>query len=107
LLPKNQVLLVGSAYKSNSVAIFDIQTNSWEKLEDSKYNRYGSTLVNLSGRFFMIGGRDESVSEEFHYESKTWTEVKARTINNHWFSSALPLPAEMFSHLPGECVGIK
>jgi hypothetical protein len=107
LLPKNQVLLVGSAYQSKSVAIFDVLTNSWEKLEDSKYNRYGSALVNLSGRIFTIDGKDEAACEEFDYQTKTWSEVKARTINQHWFSSALALPAEIFAHLPGGCEGIK
>ncbi len=106
LLPKNQVLLVGPRYDVNSSALFDIQTNSWEKLKDSKYDRYGSTLVNLSGRIFLIGGMNEAITEEFHLDTKTWTEVDSRKIYLPYLSSALALPAEMFPHLLGGCEGI-
>jgi len=107
LLPKNQVLVLSGS--DLSIAIFDIQTNSWEKLEDSNCSRYfRPSIVNLNGRFFMFGCQDDHRGVvEFHYETKTWTEVEAKTKNQNEFSSALALPAEMFSHLPGGCEGIK
>jgi len=80
LLSNNQVLLVGPLYDKKSSALFDIQTNSWENLADSMHNRFFSSLVNLNGRVFMFGVK-ENVVEEFHYENKTWTEIEARTIN--------------------------
>ncbi len=75
------------------------------------HNRFGSTFVTLSGRYFLIGGGYPDtlvdVVEEFHYESNTWTEVEASPITQQMGSSALAVPAEIFSHLPGGCEGIK
>jgi len=96
LLPKNHVMVVGF---DKTIAIFDIQTNSWEKLENTKYDRVGSVLVELNGRFFMIGGKEVTGSEEFHYDTKTWTEVEAIPINRPYFSSALALPGVNFINI--------
>jgi hypothetical protein len=105
LLPNNQVLRVGPLYDKKSSALFDIQTHTWEKLADSMHDLYFSSLVNLNGNVFMFGVK-ENVVEEFHHENKTWTEIEARTINWHKYTSALALPAEIFAHLPGGCKGI-
>jgi len=111
LLPTEKVLVVGSLTNKYSVALYDINTNSWEHLQDTKYNRLGAAFFNLNGRIFLIGGGHPStiidVVEEFHYESNTWTEVEASPINQQMFSSALALPAEIFAHLPGGCEGIE
>jgi N-acetylneuraminic acid mutarotase len=96
LLPKNHVMVVGG---NKSIAIFDIQTNSWEKLENTKYDRFGSVLVELNGRFFMIGGKKVTGSEEFHYDTKTWTEVEATPIHRPYVSSALALPGVNFINI--------
>jgi len=109
LLPTEKVLVVGSNTNIYSVALFDINTNSWELLQNTKFNRCGAAFVNLNGKIFLIGGgalfTTIDVVEEFHYESNSWTEVEASPINQQMFSSALSLPAEIFTHL--ECDGIK
>ncbi len=51
LLPKNQVLVLS---QSDGFLIFDTQTNSWEKLENSKQKCYRPSMVNLNGRFFCL-----------------------------------------------------
>ncbi len=71
LLPTNHVLVVGSFQGPHSAALFDIKNNSWEKLEDLEYNREGATLVNLSGRIFIIGGYYYTINEEFHYANRS------------------------------------
>jgi len=72
LLPTNHVLVVGSFQGPHSAALFDIKNNSWEKLEDLKYNREGATLVNLSRRIFIIGGDYHyTINEEFHYANRS------------------------------------
>jgi len=97
-LPKNQVLLVGSRNDGKSSALFDIHTNSWENLEDSEFNRHGSTVVNLNGRIFVINAKNYVV-EEYHYETKTWTEVEERITKKPYFSSALALPGVNFTNV--------
>jgi len=72
LLPTNHVLVAGSFQNPYSAALYDIKNNSWEKLEDLKYNREGATLVNLSRRIFIIGGDYHyTINEEFHYANRS------------------------------------
>jgi len=101
LLPTNQVLVISF----RNAALYNIQSNSWERLKDLKSTRYGSTFVNLNGRIFMYGGLDD-VTEEYLYNSKKWKQVKADPIGTHMFSSALALPAEEFGDLIDGCEGV-
>ncbi len=111
LLPTNKVLFVGSKDDYYATAVYDIATNCWKKLKDSKNNHFGATFVNLNGRIFLIGGgHTRTVSylvEEFHYNNNTWSTVDARPINTQVFSKGLALPADMFAQIPGGCEGIK
>ena len=111
MLPTNKVLVVSSFSSIYAVALFDIDTNSWEVLQDSKYSRFGAVLVHLNERIFIIGrgypDTSTDVVEEFHYDTNSWIEVEPSPINQQIFSSALSLPAEMFADLPGGCGGIK
>ena len=111
LLPTNKVLFVGSKDYYQGVAVYDIGTNCWKKLKDTKNNHYGGAFVNLNGKIFLIGGGHTREAgflvEEFHYNNNTWTEVEASPINPQIFSNALALPADMFAHLPGGCEGMK
>jgi hypothetical protein len=110
LLPTNRVLLLGSYISGfQGAVLYDIVNKSWEQLADVKYNRQGSTFVNLNKRYFLIGGGWPiiDVVEEYHYETNTWTEVEAGPINQQKYGSAIALPAGMFANLPGGCEGIK
>jgi hypothetical protein len=107
LLPTNKVLVVAVMENNYVSAVYDIGANFWDRLQDTKNNRYGATFVNLNDRIFLIGGKYQKavgyLVEEFHYIYNTWTEVDASPINPQTFSSALALPAHIFAHLPSGC----
>jgi hypothetical protein len=55
-------------------ATYDPETNRWESLGGTKYDRFGTSLVTLGERVFAIGGGfDPDVQvEEYNYNEDTW-----------------------------------
>jgi len=111
MLPTEEVLILGSDSSSvyyNSAALFNPWSNAWRQLENSEFPHHGSTLVTLGSRVFSIDGHYENFVEEFHYTNNTLTPVEAKLIAwREGHAGVLPLPAEMFSHLPSGCVGVQ
>ena len=110
LLPSEEVLVVGSEgtpYLS-SAALYNIKANTWKKLPDTTNRRDGTSLVRLGSRIFAIDGHFKNVVEEFNYNNSTWSPVEAKLITHRGgHPGVIPLPAEMFQHLPGGCDGVQ
>ena len=110
LLPSDEILVVGSEYAPyvNSAALYNIEANTWKQLPNSTSPRAGGGLVILGTRIFVMGDHFENVVEEFDYDTSTWSPVEAKLITHRdGHQGILPLPAEMFQHLPGGCVGVQ
>jgi N-acetylneuraminic acid mutarotase len=110
LLQNDDILVVGSEgtpYQS-SAAVYNIQSNTWSTLPNTTYPRDGTALVTLGKRVFAIDGHFRNIIEEFNYNNTSWSPVQTKLIayrDGH--QGILPLPAEMFQHLPGGCVGVQ
>ncbi len=112
LLPSDEVLVVASYYALNGCALYSIKNNSWLKLDNVKYIRRGSSLVNLNGRFFVMGGENvdnkavTDIVEEFIYETKSWVTQTLKPSTVMGYSSAIALPAQLFAYQIGGCKGL-
>ncbi len=114
LLPNNKVLVVGTwSLSNNPSALYNIEDNLWERVSDTQLIRGGSTLFNLNGRHFVIGGGKESSTsytnlvEEYNLVTKTWDiSASPKPLSSRCFSSGLSLPASLFSNTQRQCIGI-
>jgi hypothetical protein len=110
LLPPDEILVVGSEgypYQS-SAAVYNIRANTWKKLPATTNPKNGASLVILGSRILAIDGHFKNIIEEFNYNTSTWSPVEAKLITHgDGHQGVLPLPAEMFQHLPGGCVGVQ
>jgi len=119
----NKVLVVGpSTYLNyNPAALYNINDNSWRRLDDTRFDRTGSATFNLNGRIFTMGGYDDlyrggqftfvvsetkTTVEEFYHQNNTWAVHDAKTLASRFYSKAVPLPVELFPNLQGKCHGI-
>jgi hypothetical protein len=109
LLPNDKILIHGSDIVSyySSALLYNIRENTWITLPDTSVNRHGTSLVTLGTRAFAIDGYLTSAIEEFHYNNNTWSSVEARLIVQRYHHGTIALPAELFQHLPGGCVGVQ
>jgi hypothetical protein len=109
-LPNNKILIVSF----EGQALYNPESNSWEVLVSSGNIKLGTTLVTLSGRVFDLGTRGDLLgfpsqdTQEFDLITNTWLPVDYQLlgIGSLGFGSAISLPASLFKHLPGGCVGI-
>jgi hypothetical protein len=111
VLPTDEILVVGAEdpdIAGISAALYNATANSWTKLADTQWNHHGVSLVRLGQRVFALGSRDQNIVEEFHYNNNTWTTLDAGLIvHRTGHQGVLSLPAHLFQHLPGGCVGVK
>ena len=113
LLPNDQVLIVGSYCPvCPSVAyIYNITGQTWSNTGTPAKDPSSAALVQLGQRYFLMGGIS-NVTEEYNYNTRAWSIVNTRPVNNYLFSpyyaptSAIAVPAEMFASLPKGCQGI-
>ncbi len=110
LLPSDEILVVGSEqsiYKSSAV-LYNIQANSWKELPGTTNDREGASLVILGSRTFVMEDHFKNSVEELDYNTSSWSLVAAKLmIHREGHQGVIPLPAEMFQHLPGGCVGVQ
>jgi hypothetical protein len=110
LLPNDEILVVGSEgtpYQS-SAALYNVQSNTWKALSETPNPRDGTALVTLGKRVFAVDGHYGNIVEEFNYNTFTWSPMEAKLITHRdGHQGVIPLPAEMFQHLPGGCVGVQ
>ncbi len=109
LLPSDEILVVGSEDSDqSSAALYNIRANTWQKLPETTNAKQGASLVILGSRIFVMGDHFENVIEEFDYNTFTWSLVDAKLITHReGHQGVIALPAEMFQHLPGGCVGVQ
>ncbi len=109
LLPSDNILVVGSenSLYQSSAALYNIGLKTWTKLPDTSVNRHGTSLVMLGSRVFAMDSDERNVIEEFHYNNNTWSSVEAKLIVPRMHHGTIALPAELFQHLPGGCVGVQ
>jgi len=108
VLPNQNILVLGSntAQFINSSALYNVEENKWTSLGDSNYNRDGTSLVKLGNRVFAIGGSGTDVVEEFIPADNSWIPVDAKPIVPRAYHSTISVPAHLFAHMEGGCVGI-
>ena len=109
VLPNEEILILGSNSPANrrSNALYNVESNIWNLLEDVKHDRSLTSLVTLGNRTFAIGGGSSAdLVEEFIFWNKSWIEVGPRLNSTRSTHSTISVPAELFSHLPGGCEGI-
>jgi hypothetical protein len=109
LLPNDEILVVGSENSDlSSVTLYNIKENSWEKLSNTPSQRDGTSLVILGTKIFAMDGHFNNIIEEFDYNTSSWSPVAAKLITHRGgHQDVIALPAEMFQHLPGGCVGVQ
>jgi N-acetylneuraminic acid mutarotase len=109
LLSSDEILVVGSEDSDlSSAALYNIRANTWKKLAETTNAKQGASLVILGSRIFVMGDHYENVIEEFDYDTSTWSLVEAKLITHReGHQGVIALPAEMFQHLPGGCVGVQ
>ncbi len=108
LLPSDEILVVGSEYSNQRpAALYNIRSNTWKKLSDTTTRRDGTSLVILGTRIFAIDGHGGNIVEEFNYNTSSWKPVGTNLITHRrGHQGVIPLPADMFQHLPGGCIGV-
>ena len=108
LLPTDDVLVAGPYFDPYKSALYNIKTYSWMQLNDVKYNRAGSTMFSLNGRIFIMGSNSQDVNivEEYISSNKTWIALYSKPKTRPFFTSTLPLPANLFANLPLGCKAI-
>jgi len=108
VLPNDEILVLGSliAPYEKSAAVYNVEDNVWTSVNDSSFNRDFTAMVVLGKRVFAIGGGPFADTEEFDYESGTWTTLEPELVMPRRIHSIIALPADLFQHLPGGCEGI-
>jgi hypothetical protein len=104
------IFIVGSNVIDSyySEAYYNPTDNSWTELEKTTTNHYGTRLVQLGSKIFAIEGVSSDLTEEFELETSTWTPVDFKLqVRRSGYHSLLALPARLFSHLPGRCLGVE
>jgi hypothetical protein len=84
--------------------VFDPIINSWSSWP-APLNKTGEGPCLT--RVFAIDHDAKNVIEEFHYNNNTWSSVEAKLIVPRKHHGTIALPAELFQHLPGGCVGVQ
>ena len=114
VLPNNKILVVAF----QETALYNPDSNTWEVLDSRPLEKISTTYVTLSGRVFDLVapgyGFDFGVDlmftsypEEFDYKTNTWRLLDVQLLGpDNGYRSAIALPARLFDHLPGGCVGI-
>jgi len=108
VLPNQNILVLGSgrAQFSFSSALYNVEENKWTSLGGTNYKRDGTSLVKLGNRVFAIGGLGTDVVEEFIPADNSWIPVDAKPIVPRAYHSTISVPAHLFAHMEGGCVGI-
>ena len=114
VLPNNKIYVASGSGE----ALFDPDTNTWEKLLPSGNDIQGASFVTLSGRVFVLQPHLEGLNDisgnllttetqEFDFDTYTWLLVDAKIPEPiNLYRTAISLPPRLFEHLPGGCVGI-
>jgi hypothetical protein len=104
VLPNQNVLVAGSAITefSKRYAIFNVSSNTWLNNSFGITPHYRSTALVLKKRVFTISGYGKNDIEEFHYNNNTVSTKPFKLLTTRSGKpSAIALPANLFSHLPG------
>lgn len=77
----------------------------------TKIGRVASELLTLSSRIIVVAGWAGSAAitnttEEYNYETGTWTLLTNNMIQSRRYLAAASVPAILFNNFPGGCVGV-
>ena len=109
VLPNDEILVLGSwetAYEK-SAAVYNVEDNEWTTVQDSSFHRSFTAFVVLGKRVFATGGGFFAGTEEFDYESRTWSTLGPELLMPRRVHSMIGLPADLFQHLSGGCEGVQ
>jgi len=103
VLPNQNILITGSAGSTYSkyFAVYNVTSNSWPYKTISLYDMYTSNSMVLGNRVFVTSTLG---MQEYHSKNNSFTDVGYNFISPN--PSVVSVPAKLFSHLQGECVGV-
>ncbi len=108
VLPNQNILVVaGITQYGSTFAVYNVTSNTWpHQTTGLTYHGYSSAIV-LAKRVFLILGYSVNDIEEYDFANNfvTTKNFKLLTTRNR-NPGSIALPANMFSHLPGHCVGV-
>ncbi len=111
VLPNENVLVAGAKDSSSNFrkyAIYYVTSNSWSIVVNGFAAQSDSAAVFLGERLIVFPGSYVNTIEEFHYQNNTVTTKSFQLITSRASKpGVLSLPAYLFSHLPGGCIGVK
>ena len=107
-LPNKKIFIMGGINSPKEYAIYDVVTNSWPIYSQLIIRQYDVSVLVLSNRVFALTGGSQSIIQEYYYLNDTFTSLslKLKTIRTN-YPGILSVPANLFSYLPGGCIGIK
>ena len=111
VLPNQNILVagaVGSTQNFRRYAIYNVTSNNWPIWVNGFADRSHSTAVFLGERVFIFSGSYVNNIEEYHYDKNNIvTTSRFQLLTSRATKpGVLSLPAYLFSHLPGGCVGV-
>jgi len=109
VLPNQNVLVAGSTRNSfcKRYAEFNVLGNTWLNKAVGITPHYKSVALLLGQRVFTIAGYYVNDIEEYHYNNNTVSTKPFQLLTvRSGTPSAIALPANLFSHLPGGCLGV-
>ena len=108
VMPNKQILLMGSLPGYYNYTVYDVPTNSWPIFSHQNYITYESSVLVLSDRVFILVAAGEDVVQEYLYKNDIFSQLPIKLITQRTrYPGVLSVPAKLFSHLPGGCIGIK
>ena len=105
LFPYKVFLIGGSA--GTGFTVYDIETRDWDLLRVCSFGFSDPVVLTLSSRVFVMAADENGLAAEFFYTNSS-VEYITKSFQNSvcYGSSALAVPAKLFSHLPGGCTGV-
>ena len=108
VLPNQNVLVVsGITQLGNIYAVYNVTSNTWpNQTVGNTLHAYASAIV-LGKRVFIISGSSVNDIEEFNYNTISVTTKMFKLLTTRpLMPGSIALPAYLFSHLPGGCLGV-
>jgi hypothetical protein len=106
---QDKVLIIGSEdppYRF-AVSIYNIGTNTFQKLPETQVWLAGAKLLRFGDRVFAVDGHEGAIVDEFILSTNTWSHVSLNlTVWHNGHPGAITLPASVFASIRGGCIGL-
>ena len=107
-LPNKKIFIIGNDLNYYDYAVYDVVMNSWPIFSQQTIRQFDNSVLALSNRVFTLNGGQQSIIQEYNFLNDTFTYLPFELITVRTnYPGILAVPAKLFSHLPGGCIGIK